>query len=62
MMPHIHVTKPSRIYHGASLTHAVRGGGPVLEIDASWRTVNGVLVATRRGSVWFEFRHCGFHW
>jgi hypothetical protein len=42
------IRRPSAFRRGwaIALMHADRDGGPVLVEDASWRTINGVLLTT----------------
>jgi hypothetical protein len=47
---------PSRLYPGLTVLHAAKGGGPVLAADASWRTVNGLMLGTNRGLWAWTFR------
>lgn len=46
----------SRLYGPLTLLHAAKGGGPVLREQGSWRTVNGVMVSTERGTWCWTFR------
>jgi hypothetical protein len=46
----------TRLYARVSLSHAHKGGGPVLKEEASWRTVNGFAFYTRKHHVWVLFR------
>jgi hypothetical protein len=44
------------LYRGLTLTHAEKGGGPVLKDEASWRTINGLMVTFRGYNYMFLFR------
>jgi hypothetical protein len=46
----------SRLYGPLTLLHASKTGGPVLREQGSWRTVNGVMVSTPRGTWCWTFR------
>lgn len=51
----------ARIYPLAGFLHAEKDGGPVRRGEASWRTVSGVYLNTRRaGFIFFEFRRVAF--
>lgn len=53
----------NRIKRMAGFTHAQKKGGGVLRGDASWRTVNGIFLNTRRhGFVHWEFRRVSGLW
>lgn len=47
-----------RIYAFVTLLHASPGGSPVLRGQASWRTINGVMLNSRRLRLhgWLLFR------
>jgi len=46
----------SSLYGTLTVLHAAKGGGPVLRDGGSWRTVNGLLLSTGRGTWAWTFR------
>ena len=42
--------------YGLHFCHADKGGHAVLRWEASWRTVNGVVINTKAGAAWVLFR------
>jgi hypothetical protein len=36
--------------------HGEPGGGPVLKTEASWRTINGIVVRTRNSQTFLHWR------
>jgi hypothetical protein len=47
---------PSRLYQGVTVLHAAKGGEPVLVAQSSWRTINGLMLSTSRGTWAWTFR------
>lgn len=46
----------SRLYRGLTVLHAMKDGGAVLREQSSWRTVNGLMLSTDRGTWCWTFR------